>query len=439
MAKSSRRKKPGPIKRGGGVGGVTLRATRGPNAEGRWYWRGDVYLGGGVREGLGSGWWSTEEANREASRIHADVQARREKRAAQAEQEARRIAERDRTVEDLMTAWANIMEQEARETLDRPTGGMEEGRSALRLRRKRAPEDTAGNKKRATRAIRSERTIIVNKRTADAITRLVGRHPVADAKGAAEALEAAYLDHVRGAPAVTTLNLYLATLRRAYVWGRSNGMVQQVPEIAGYEFDPHRDTKYEKWTPNREELARLLQAVDAVAGRRRSWARPIVCLLAGTGMRVGEVAALKVGDLDLVGRTVTVLRKGGDVATLALTDDVVDAMRPLVEGRPAEETVVTARSDSRSGVPRLSHRVAKLLADAAVHAKIPHRITAHSLRRYASTLLFGAADGEYKDLMGHSKKIGDEVYRARRLDQQRAALAEAGLLPPRHDEDGSGD
>ncbi|MCP4871319.1 MAG: site-specific integrase [Proteobacteria bacterium] len=330
---------------------------------------------------------------------------------------------------ELMAAWADVMEREARETLDRPAAERMNGRSAVRLRRKHAPEDADGNSRRATKAIRSERTIVVNRRTANAITRLVGGHPVADAKGAAESLEAEYIEHVRGEPAVTTLHLYLSTLRRAYVWGRANGLVRRVPEIAGYEFDPQRDTKYEKWTPNREDFARLLQGVDEVAGRRRRWARPVVSLLAGTGLRVGEVSSLRVGDFDLADRTLTVLRKGGEVSTLALTDEVVAAIGSLVEGRPPDERLVTARSDSRSGVPLLSNRVAKLLTAAAKKAGIPHRVTAHSLRRYASTLLFGAQDGEYKDMMGHSKRVADEAYRAERLDEQRAALTEARLLP----------
>ena len=429
MPKSRTRRKPTPIKRGDGVGGVTMRAVRGPDDEGRWYWRIDTYVGAGVREGLGSGWFSVADAKVEGSRVHGDLEARRAAREAEAADAERKQAEQGRTIADLMAAWTETMAAEAKESIDRPVQPGEAAGHGLRLRRKTARTSAAGDSTRATRGIRAERTVVVNRRTAEAITRLIGSRPVSDANGAAEALEAEYLRQVVGKPAVTTLHLYQSTLRRAYVWARANRLVREVPQIVGYEFDPVLDTKREKWTPNREELARLLQATRDVAGPRRRWAVPVVSLLAGTGLRVGEAAGLRVGDFDLDSRTVTVRRKGQSLVTIALSVGVVAAIRPLIDGRPPDELLVPARGDSTSGVPLLSNRVAALLRQAAEHAEIPHRVTAHSLRRYASTELFSASDGEYRDLMGHRKEVAADTYRAARLEKQREVLEAAKLLP----------
>ena len=93
--------------------------------------------------------------------------------------------------------------------------------------------------------------------------------------------------------------------------------------------------------------------------------RPLVWTLAGTGMRWGEATALNVADVDLAARTVSVTKawkrdpakpgaSGWYVGppktrkarrTITLPGEVVEALRPLVEGRGRNELVFTNRSD----------------------------------------------------------------------------------------------
>lgn len=88
--------------------------------------------------------------------------------------------------------------------------------------------------------------------------------------------------------------------------------------------------------------------------------RPFVWMLAGTGMRWGEAVALSVGDVDLehatvrinkaekwdVGdrgqRTIGPTKTGRSTRTVTLPPEVVEAVRPLVEGRKSNETLFLA-------------------------------------------------------------------------------------------------
>lgn len=88
--------------------------------------------------------------------------------------------------------------------------------------------------------------------------------------------------------------------------------------------------------------------------------QPFVWMLAGTGMRWGEVVALNVGDVDLEHATVRInkaekwdvadrgkrlvgpTKTGRSTRTVTLPPEVVETMRPIVEGRKSTETLFLA-------------------------------------------------------------------------------------------------
>lgn len=81
--------------------------------------------------------------------------------------------------------------------------------------------------------------------------------------------------------------------------------------------------------------------------------QPLVGTLFGTGMRWAEATALQVGDVDLEGGGATVVRawkRGNAIGppkskkarrTVSLAPEIVELLRPLVEGRPAGSWVFT--------------------------------------------------------------------------------------------------
>lgn len=102
----------------------------------------------------------------------------------------------------------------------------------------------------------------------------------------------------------------------------------------------------------------LLQIIDDTAERYQ----PLMWMLVGTGMRWSEATALTVGDIDLAAKTVRVTkawkrdRENGSwyigqpktkksKRTISLPNEVVVAIRPLVEGRKRTERLFTNRRD----------------------------------------------------------------------------------------------
>lgn len=79
--------------------------------------------------------------------------------------------------------------------------------------------------------------------------------------------------------------------------------------------------------------------------------QPLVTTLFSTGLRWGEATALRVGDVDLDHGLISVSRawkRGGEIGppksrksrrTISLAPETVDVLRPLCEGRPADEWV----------------------------------------------------------------------------------------------------
>lgn len=107
---------------------------------------------------------------------------------------------------------------------------------------------------------------------------------------------------------------------------------------------------------------------DLVLSRLLDWYRPLAVLLYATGLRFGEATALRVRDLNLLGSraTLTVVRawkRQPDMTysigepktrrsrrTIALSQETVDALLPVVAGKRGEELVIT----SKMGYPLLN-------------------------------------------------------------------------------------
>jgi len=131
-------------------------------------------------------------------------------------------------------------------------------------------------------------------------------------------------------------------------------------------------------------------------------------LLYAAGLRVSELCGLDRGDIDLRGRTVTVLGKGAKQRRVPIHDTAVAALRAwLDEGRdrmdgPPEAAFVNRRG-ARLG-PRDVRRILDRRAAAPTHP--------HALRHtYATHLLDGGADLRVvQELLGHSSLATTQVY-----------------------------
>ena len=168
------------------------------------------------------------------------------------------------------------------------------------------------------------------------------------------------------------------------------------------------------------EVGSLLDVPAGTALDRRDLA--VLELLYAAGLRVSELCGLDRGDIDLRGRTVTVLGKGGKQRRVPVHDAAVAALGTwLHEGRddmdgPPEAAFVNRRG-ARLG-PRDVRRILDRRSASPTHP--------HALRHtYATHLLDGGADLRVvQELLGHATLATTQVYTHVSKERLRAVYGE---------------
>lgn len=234
------------------------------------------------------------------------------------------------------------------------------------------------------------------------------------------------------------------TIRNAH--GLLSSVLQAAVERGHIAANPARGTKlpadaaeHEMEVLTRDEWARLHNAIPA------HW-RPLTGFLLVVGCRIGEATAVQVGDLDLEAGTVRLRRawKKGDrdsrylgatktrrgLRTVVMGPGLAAALRPLVEGKPADALVFTAPRGGRVLAQHYRNRVwVRALADAG----ITKRVTPHGLRHTSASwlLMEGVAPQVVQHRLGHeSLATTSKVYAHLLTDAQLAAAdVMRGALP----------
>jgi integrase/recombinase XerC len=166
------------------------------------------------------------------------------------------------------------------------------------------------------------------------------------------------------------------------------------------------------------QVDRLLAGPDPVdpIGLRD---RAILELLYATGIRVGELCGLRLGDVDLAADTVLVLGKGakqrvvpfGEPARAALLDYLVKGRAAMLPG-PDRGSDREALFFNRRGRPMTQRDVRGMLERYRVAAGAPAGTSPHTLRHsYATHLLEGGADlRAVQELLGHVALTTTQTY-----------------------------
>jgi integrase/recombinase XerC len=156
--------------------------------------------------------------------------------------------------------------------------------------------------------------------------------------------------------------------------------------------------------------------------------RALLELLYGAGLRVSEACSLRIDDLDLRRRLVTVLGKGAKIRRVPIGAPAAEALQEwMTQGRgalvtpssPREVVFLSRRGGSLS--TRDAHRIvgARPLADGRT-------LHPHSLRHaYATHLLEGGADlRAVQELLGHADLGTTQIYTHLTRDRLRAVYNE---------------
>ena len=181
------------------------------------------------------------------------------------------------------------------------------------------------------------------------------------------------------------------------------------------------------------QLTRILEGLEtaAVAGEPLAVRnRAIVELLYATGIRVGELTALDIDDLDPDRRTLRVIGKGNKERTVPYGVPAALAIDDwLRRGRPAlvkENSGPALFLGARGG--RVDQRQVRALVDALFEALGDTSASGpHALRHSAAThLLDGGADlRAVQEILGHSSLATTQIYTHVSVDRLRKSYQQA--------------
>jgi site-specific recombinase XerD len=269
----------------------------------------------------------------------------------------------------------------------------------------------------------SQNTLSAYRQDLAEFTRFIGQLGI-DAVGAEKVKGyARYLATERGL-AAATVKRRLACLRAMFVRLVRIGALPASP-FAGLELRIRLPARLPRCL-GRGEIVALLHAAD----RAPDTTRLATMLLFATGVRVGELASLTIGDIDLMQRSLRIRGKGNRERQVFLPDaslaqDVQDyitrrapqapASQPLLvnaHGRPASAASIRTR------VKRLAHRAA-----------LARRVTPHMLRHTAATALLEAGIDIriVQRLLGHRSIATTELYTHVSDTALKAAVARADV------------
>ena len=215
-----------------------------------------------------------------------------------------------------------------------------------------------------------------------------------------------------------TVNRRLAALRRLCRWAKAERLIEEDPSegIRGVE----RERRLAPQSLDRKEVHALVRAVQRY-GNRRDVA--IIQVLRHTGLRVGELANLRLSDITLSarkGQIVVRWGKGGRYREVDLNADARRVIRNYLEVRPNAEDdhLFIGQRGQGLGVRAIESVVAKYARLAGLEG-----VTPHVLRHTFGKHLIDAGEDlvTVATLMGHSRLDTTAIYtRPSRRDMQRA-------------------
>ncbi len=255
---------------------------------------------------------------------------------------------------------------------------------------------------------RSPRTVDAYRRDLAALTAHLGRSP---ATATEEDLEGWLAEQRAQGLAASTLARRTAAVRSFFRHQLLLGTREDNPAAA---LDLPRRTRKLPRTLSPGEAERLIEAASGTRARDLR-DRALVELLYGAGLRVSEAVGLHRTGVDLDGRLVRTIGKGGKERIVPVGRAAVDALRrylsrgrPFLDTRHRPELFLNARGGplTRAGAFLILRRLA---GKAGLE---PERVHPHLLRHsFATHLLEGGADlRSVQEMLGHADLSTTELY-----------------------------
>ncbi|MGD0952440.1 MAG: tyrosine-type recombinase/integrase [Methanotrichaceae archaeon] len=182
-----------------------------------------------------------------------------------------------------------------------------------------------------------------------------------------------------------------------------------------------------------EDLLSPAEFLQLLIACKTSRERAMLLLLGGVGLRVSEMAALKIEDLDIPAAYLYVRPengKGEKARTCVLSATVIEALINYIEGR-TEGYVFEGRHSGHIS----TRQIETILDEIATHAGLQNtksgrnRITPHLLRHSFAiwTLEAGIDVGNLQQQLGHSSLATTGIYLRSRPNHRREAYKRSGF------------
>jgi integrase/recombinase XerC/integrase/recombinase XerD len=252
-----------------------------------------------------------------------------------------------------------------------------------------------------------------------------------------------YLDKLGGGPyRDTSIRRKVAALKVFFRFLEEQGIVNE---------SPARKLKIKKPVENRvptvlssrevrallaapkEQVAELSTSRDQSAGSRNRYFcavrdNVILELLFSTGIRIGELVALNVSDVDLDRSQIQITGRATRGRTVTLgSDGVIDAMRQYLELRNERTLSTPALFVGRSGTRLTIYSIENIFKKHVRLAEIKRHVTPHSLRHTMAALLVSSGTDikEVQEILGHASILSTQVYTRLPIQKRRAPAATA--------------
>jgi integrase/recombinase XerD len=224
----------------------------------------------------------------------------------------------------------------------------------------------------------------------------------------------AYILHLKTVReyASTTVARKVAAIKSFFHFLVAEGFITDDPTAT---LDSPRVRKYLPRAIAQEDVEKLLEAASKKDTPRGLRDRAILELLYATGMRVSELVAMNVGDVDLASASVRCFGKGGKERVIPVYERAVEAVEAyLSKGRVhllrnSEEKALFLNQRGQ----RLTRQGLWLIVKGYVkEAGLTVQVTPHTLRHsFATHMLRGGADlRNVQELLGHANIATTQVY-----------------------------
>lgn len=206
-----------------------------------------------------------------------------------------------------------------------------------------------------------------------------------------------------------TVKRRLACLRALFAWLVRRDAIEGSP-FAKIELRIRLPTRLPRCLEMRD--VRRLMRHRAAQGPDSALA---IALLLATGMRVGELAALRIDDIDAAAGRLTIFGKGSRERTVFVTDSRLrDELRAYIAARrcdPAHFAESRLLVDDRAR-PLSAARIRHAITGLGRSAGITRHLTPHMLRHTAATMLLesGTDIRFVQRLLGHRSIVTTQIY-----------------------------